>query len=148
MKKYQKIAYFRIWLSIMGIVASIGSILLCLKYETVADIVFDIVYTLFVILFVIGIPMFVIGCILIQIIGGCILDYQMSKQLSESDFYLYMERRKMTRDDIVFEDCMGMSVATKNRLYQIRIRLDTYLEQHRLLSWYYHTFSGDCFMIE
>lgn len=109
MKKYQKIAYFRIWIPIMILIAIIGGILLYPKYTHI----FEDLILWFLTLILGSLIGGFIGCILFQIMTGRILDYQISKQLDENLFHLYMERRKMTLSDISYENCMRIP-ETKN----------------------------------
>lgn len=142
MKNYQKASYIRIWIPILIFIAIIGGIFLYREYTQIFE--YGILFLLTLILG--GIVGGIIGCFLFQIMGGRILDYQMSKQLDENLFYLYMERRKMTRSDISFENCVGISETKKSEIRQIKETLETHLKKHRLLHLYYRTFLMDCFI--
>lgn len=143
MKKYQKIAYFRIWIPIMILIAIIGGILLYPKYTHIFEDLMLWLLTLILGSLVGGF----IGCILFQIMTGRILDYQISKQLDENLFHLYMERRKMTLDDISYENCMSIPETKKLEILQIRETLETYLTKHKILRFYYRTFLMHCFIV-
>lgn len=90
MKNYQKAAYIRIWIPILIFIAIIGGIFLYREYTQI----FEYVILFLLTLILGGIVGGIIGCFLFQIMGGRILDYQMSKQLDENLFYLYMNEGK------------------------------------------------------
>lgn len=144
MKKYQKKAYLRIWSPVFIILTFVGILMLIETNDAVSAILFTVIITLIVG----GFWIYFLSMFLLQMIGGRILDYQMSKQLSESDFNYYMERRKMSRQDIGFENVMGCPLNVKEQTNYIRGVLELYLKDHKMLHWYYKTFLSDCFIIK
>jgi hypothetical protein len=143
MKKYQKNAFFRICSPIIIFIAIIGCIFLYQKYTHIVE---DLMLWLLQLLLG-GLVGGLIGCFLFEIIAGRILDYQISKQLDEDLFYLYMERRKMTRSDVSYDNCIGISETKQLKILNITETLETYLTEHKILRFYYRTFLMHCFIV-
>lgn len=143
MLNYQKKAYLNIWGSIIGIL-TIPGLFLAIHFHREAITV--ILYFIIPIGLSCIIGIF-IGMFLLQIIGGRIVDYRMSKVLNQTDFQYYMDRRQQTREDIAFENCIGQSINITMKNQYIRPLLEDNLKNHKLLYWYAKTFLFENFEI-
>lgn len=141
MLNYQKKAYIRVWMTGFGILFILGSFLLCYVFPDILTILVGWILWLFISVCF----LFLIGMILFQMIAGCLLDYQMSKELDETQFLQYMQRRKMSRNDVLFEEVMNPSQETGVKIVHLRSRLNVHLRTHPILRIYYHLFLDEKF---
>lgn len=145
MTSHQKKAYIRLWASILLIITFTIAII-WLLVDPNAERILDILFPIFLYGILGTIIVTMITLILLQIIGGYLLDYYMAQRLEEPDFLYYHTRRTMNRDDyIVFLYEKKQSKNPQQHKY-IQIILNDVLSRHKLLRWYYHHFLEEKFI--
>lgn len=144
MTHHQKKAYIRLWTAmiLIGIVAL--SIIWLLIDPNAVDVL-NVIFSIFLYLFLGTIVTTMIVLILLQIIGGYLLDYQMAKRLDESDFAYYHKRRKIGQDDYLLFQYTVKNHITIQQQQQVQTVLESFLKDHKILRWYYIHFLEEKF---
>lgn len=145
MLHHQKRAYIRLWISILLILATLSAIV-WLLIDPNAERILDILFPIFLYGILGTIIIAMISLILLQIIGGYLLDYYMAQRLEEPDFLYYHTRRTVNRDDyIVLLYEKNQSNNPQQHKY-VQIILNDVLSRHKVLRWYYHHFLEEKFV--
>ena len=144
MTHHQKKAYIRLWTSIF-LIGIVTLSIIWLLIDPNAINVLNVIFPILLYLFGGTIVTTMIVLILLQIIGGCLLDYQMAKRLNESDFAYYHKRRKIGQDDYILFQYTVKNHITIQQQQHVQTVLESFVKDHKILRWYYIQFLEEKF---